>query len=192
MQRRAATPVSAPAASTMQVKRAGEIAADVTITAKDATALFQRALATAAGTAGDSKAGDVVWVDGDNELLVRPAKSRVILRPGFVLAGIAVFSEQTGDTEVVVSFATGAPKEPLGLIVATETRPRGLAAIVDQWSDPLIAAAWAAILRIATDAAASAGADEQHQPLVPIALAADTSGLTVTPQAPYTFGREQR
>jgi hypothetical protein len=126
-------------------------------------------------------------VDGDNELLVRPSKMRVVFRAGFVLVGIAVHTEQSGDAEVVVPFAVGARDQPLGLIVSTEAIPRGPAEIVEPWNEQLIAAAWDALLRVAASAAAAAGVDEDHLPLLPIAFVADDNGLTVTPQARHRF-----
>jgi hypothetical protein len=169
----------------------GETAPDVVVSAADSHARLQRAFATAvAGTGGTTDdLPDIVWVDGDNELLVRPSKMRVVFRTGFALVGITVYTQQTGDVEVVVPFALGTPDQPLGLIAATETTPRGPAAIVDAWGDPLIAAAWDALLRVARDTAAAAGVDDAHQPLAPIALAADRHGLTVTPQARHAFDR---
>jgi len=170
------------------------MASAVTMTAARAQASFQRAFAAAvAGTAGSADPrADVVWVDGDNELLVRPAKTRVVLKTGFVLVGITVYTEQTKDVEIVVPFAVGAPDDPLGLTVATESIARGPAPIVETWSGPLIAAAWDALLRVGADVAATAGVDEDNHPLLPIALVADEKGLAVTPQARHTFDRLPR
>jgi len=172
--------------------RAGQVAADVVVRAKDAHAQLKRAFSTAVAgrSPADDEQPDVVWVDGDNELLVRPSKLRVVFQPGFALVGVAVYTQQTGDVEIVVPFALGTPDLPLGLVAATETAPRGPAPIVDVWGDPLIAAAWEALLRVAIDTAAAAGVDDAYQPLLPVALAASAHGLTVTPQARHLFDRK--
>jgi hypothetical protein len=170
---------------------AGKDAPAVVLAVDDSHARLQRAFASAAGSShAADKPPDIVWVDGDNELLVRLSKLRVVFQSGFALVGISVYTKQTGDVEVVVPFALGTPDQPLGLVAATETTPRGPAVIVETWGDPLIAAAWDALLRVATDTAAAAGVDEAHQPLVPLALTAGNNGLTVTPQARHPFDRK--
>lgn len=184
----------APDARSIVPRAPGEVAPSVTLSPVAAQAQLQRAFAAAAsGTVGGSDpAADVVWVDGDNELLVRPSKMRVFFRAGFVLVGVHVYTEQSGEVEIVVPFAVGAPNDPRGLIVATESAPRGPAEIVEPWSGPLIAASWDALLRVATNVAAAAGVDEDHQPLLPMALVADDNGLSVTPQARHSFDRISR
>ena len=179
---------------TKRPPKPGEVAPDVTISPAQTQQQIQRTFASAvAGTVGGSDpTPDVVWVDGDNELLVRPSKTRVVLRTGFVLIGISVNADQTGDVEIVVPFAVGAPNEPLGLIASTDAVPRGPDAIVTVWGDQLIAAAWDALLRFSAMTAGTAGVDEDHQPLLPMAIVADTNGLTVTPQARHTFDRVPR
>jgi hypothetical protein len=174
--------------------REAEIAPVVRIDSSAAQTRVRRAFASAlTGEVGATDpTADVVWVVGDNELLVRPSKTRVVFRPGFVLVGIAVRTEQTGEVEVVVPFAVGSAEDPLGLIMATETTPRGPAVVVETWGEPLIAAAWDAVLRVAADAASAAGVDEDQRALVPMALHADATGLSVTPQAGHAFDRPPR
>jgi hypothetical protein len=183
-----------PSQTSIQPLSAGVTAPDVTIPSRESHARLQRAFAAAVvgNPNGAADLADVVWVDGDNELLVRPSRLRVVFQPGFALVGIAVHTEQTGDVEVVVPFALGRPDEPIGLVAATEPKPRGPAQIVDTWADPLVASAWDALLRVATDAAGAAGVDDQHERLLPAALVAGPSGLTVTPQARHAFDRRTR
>jgi hypothetical protein len=114
------------------------------------------------------------------------------VRAGFVFVGIAVYSEQTGDVEVVVPFAVGRADQRLGLIVATERRPRGPAAVVDQWGEQLIAAAWSALLDMTLHEAHDAGHDEHHEPLMPAAIMATDRALSITPQARHAFDRRER
>jgi len=175
-------------------RQPGEVAPTISSGSSETELHLQRAFASAiAGTAGSSDpTPDVIWVDGGNELLVRPSKTRTVFRPGFALVGITVHSEQTGDVEVVIPFALGAPNAPLGMIAATEKRPRGPQIIVDTWGEQLIAAAWDALLRVIGNLAAAGGVDVDHQPLIPMAVVADTNGLSVTPQARHAFDRIPR
>ncbi len=141
-----------------------------------------------AGQARDdaiSRVKEVVWSDGENELLVRPARLRVRFAEGLVLVGIPVFCEQTGETEVVVALAVGSPDAPAGLVMVTETVPRGPAVVVDRWGDALVAAAWDAVLDVAVGVAATAGDDAAGGPLLPAALAVTPAALAVLPQARF-------
>ncbi|HEX8693641.1 MAG TPA: hypothetical protein VF746_14555 [Longimicrobium sp.] len=167
----------------------GAAAPPVTLEPAEAHARFRDAFVEAAG-AGGAGGGDVVWAEGDDELLVHAGRVRVVFREGFALVGIPVHTGQTGEVEVVVPFALGSAGEPLGLTAATEPTPRGPAALVEVWGDPLIATAWGALLRVAGAVAAGAGVDDRNQPLHPGALAAGKEGLTVTPQARHAFDRE--
>jgi hypothetical protein len=108
------------------------------------------------------------------------------------LVGIPVFSEQSGDAEVVISFAVGRPDAPTGLIMATEGLPRGPTVVVEKWGDQLVAAAWTALVEMSSGIAAAAGVDDQNQPLLPAALIADSKGITVTPQARHPIDRTGR
>jgi hypothetical protein len=150
--------------------------------------LYKRAFAQAAGAgAGQAAADGIVWVRGEDELLVEPAGARLVLRPGFVLACIPAFCVETGEVEIVVPFAVGRPDAPLGLVMATEPVPRGPAAVVERWGDHFVAAAWAALVRLGAGVAAAAGIDDKSQVLLPAALVASTDCLTVLPQAQHIF-----
>ncbi len=95
--------------------------------------------------------------------------------------------DQTGATEVDVSFAVGLPDRPLGLVVATEDRPLGPAAVVDVWGDALIALAWQSLLDVASGVSAASGSDSAGTPLIASALHSDGKSLSVTPQARFAF-----
>src|SRR4051794_3126432 len=83
----------------------------------------------------------LVWADAGAELLLRPGEAGVALEDGLVLVTLPVATAQTGETTVVVPFAVGRPGVEAGLVMATQTRPRGPDAIVDRWAEPLVAAA---------------------------------------------------
>ena len=165
------------------VLKPGQLATVVAIGAKRSLELVRIAFQEAVG------GPEVIWVDGDNELLVRAEKVRVVFRTGFVLIGVQVFCEQTGESELVVPFATGTSEEPLGLILATEPAPRGPAALVERWGDPILASAWKALLEVARAVAAAAGTDDRREPLQPAALAVTARGMALTPQARHAFDR---
>jgi hypothetical protein len=164
----------------------GAAAPDVHVPTAAARASYRQAFARATGATAMA-GGDVVWTEGENELLVHAAAVRVVFLDGFVLVGIPVFTEQSGDVEIVVPFATGRFGAPLGLVVATESEPRGPAAIVEPWGDQLTAAAWSALVHVTTGVAAAAGVDARNEMLVPVSLIARADGLTITPQARHRF-----
>jgi hypothetical protein len=110
-------------------------------------------------------------------------------RDGFLLVSIPVHSDQTQDTEVVVSFAVGRPDAPLGLIMATEPRPRGDPIVVEAWGDELTAAAWDTVIAITAGIAAEAGVDVDNQTLLPAGLAASRDAIAITPQAGHPVDR---
>jgi hypothetical protein len=162
----------------------GATAPPVTVSAHQAAALYSTAFAAAVQVPPAAPAGAaVVWADGEHELLVYPDRVRVLFRDGFVLAGVTVYTEQTGTVEISVPFAVGSESAPAGLMIATEPVPRGPAIVVERWGDQLIAAAWAALVRLAGGIAAAAGADHSGASLIPVALTATAAGLSVLPQA---------
>src|SRR6185437_2762033 len=97
---------------------------------------------------------------------------RLILTDGFAIAGIGVFTEQTGDAQVSVPFVLGGPGSPLGFVVGTETVPRGPALIVQRWGTHLQGVAWQALVHSVAGVAAAAGVYDQNQVLLPAALTA--------------------
>jgi hypothetical protein len=173
------------------VLAAGEVGPDVIIAAEQAQARFAASFAQVAGAIPEtrSKDGRVVWVRGDDEVLVQAHGVRLIPRDGFILIAIPVYTDQTGSTEVVVTFATGRPGAGVGLIMGTEPVPRGDALVVEAWGDELTAAAWETLISVVTAAAAEAGVDDDHEPLLPAVLAAGAAGLVVTPQARHSIDR---
>jgi hypothetical protein len=135
----------------------------------DVQARCRAELARAAG------GGQVVWTDGDAELLVRADAARVRCVDGAVLVGLPVYTDQTGEAEVVLAFAVGA-----GLRMAAERPPRGPDTVVDRWGEALLAAGWDALVAVAAGvAAAGNGSGGTPGPARPVALAATADGLTV-------------
>jgi hypothetical protein len=170
----------------------GQVGAPVALPVETAQALLRSTFAAAAGPPEAQRAGGVVWTQSDAELLVRLTQIRVRVLDGFVLVGIPVYCEQTQDTEIVVAFAVGAKEAPAGMVIATESVPRGSAAIVDRWGDALSAAAYQAVIALAQSIAGAAGRDVDGAALLPAALQASSDGLEILPQARHAFDRRPR
>jgi len=170
---------------------AGTVAGEVRLTAGEAAPLFPAAAAVAAGVdrPGATRVAPVLWREGDRELLVDPAKVTAQFADGVVVVSIPVSCDQVGNAVVHVTFVVGNPKQPAGLLAATENRPRGPAVIVDAWGDNLVAFAWHVLVEVTANVAGAAGRDVDGAPLVPIGVAASPDGLSVVPMARHTFDR---
>lgn len=170
----------------------GNVGPPLPVSSSDLPALARTALRAASGlpmapSAGQAPVTGVTWVDGDRELYVAIDQVDVKLAPGAVAVTIPVRCDQTGETSADVSFAVGLPDRPLGLVVATEDRPRGPAAVVDVWGDALIALAWQCLLDVAAGISAASGSDSAGAPLIASALHSDGKTLSITPQARFAF-----
>jgi hypothetical protein len=170
---------------------AGTVAGEVRLTAREAAGLFPAAAALAAGVdrPGLAAVPSVLWREGDRELLVDPTRVTAQFAAGVVVVSIPVFCDQVGDAVVHVTFVVGDPKQPAGLLAATEGRPRGPAVVVDAWGDNLVAFAWHVLLEVTANVAGAAGRDVDGARLVPIAVAAAKDGFHVVPMARHTFDR---
>jgi hypothetical protein len=144
------------------------------------------------GPDGEPTAPGVVWVDGENELFVAVTKVQVLLAPGAIAVTLPVSCDQVGQVDVHVTFAVGSPGRPLGMVAATEDRPRGPREVVDLWGEALTAFAWQVVLDVSAGTAAHAGQDLDGAFLLPAALAATGDGITVLPQARHAFDRAVR
>ena len=149
--------------------------------------LATEAAKRAAGFFRPTKRTEVVWVDGDSELAVSVAAVRVETGPGTVLVSLPVRCDQTGPTEVHVTFAVGEPGRPAGLFAATQRRPRGPALIIDTWGDAIVAFAWNVVLELVTGLAGATGKDTRGNRLVPVELEATRTGLAIVPMARHRF-----
>jgi hypothetical protein len=165
----------------------GELAPEVTVETERAAKLFPLVFTELAGDGSED--GRVVWVRGDDALLVRVGDVRLLTRDGFVLVQIPVYTDQTRDAEVVVSFAVGSPDAPLGLIIGTEPVPRGPAIVTETWGDELTAAAFEALIAFAAAVAGASGVDDGHQPLLLAGIVASREALAITPQARHAVDR---
>jgi hypothetical protein len=109
-----------------------------------------------AGTPSDgsefqgSPPASVVWVDAGDEVLVHLDSIKTQVTGQSVVVSIDLETEQTGRTPVIVVFALGADDQ-VGLIAATDEYPRGDGALVARWGAAVQAAAWSALLSLASD-----------------------------------------
>jgi hypothetical protein len=170
----------------------GKAGPPLPVSSSDLPALARAAIRAASGlppapAAGVPPVGGVTWVDGDRELYVAVEQVGVKLAPGAIAVTIPVRCDQAGATEVDVSFAIGLPDRPLGLLAATEDRPRGPDVVVDVWGDALIALAWQCLLDVASGVSAASGSDTAGAPLIASALHSDGKSLSITPQARFAI-----
>ena len=156
--------------SPVEAKVRGVVALDE----REATKRYRTALKAALAPGAKKPADAVVWEDAGAELLLHPARARLACEEGPGRVVIPVYTEQTDDAEILVPFAVGRPDAPAGLVMATETRPRGPDVVVDRWAEPLLAAAWEALVGVAVDAAA---------PALPAALSAAQGRVEIAARA---------
>jgi len=162
--------------------KAGEVSGDIAIGTKD----FHAIIAFAAGAKDNPQ---VVWSDGTNELLVNIADMTVKTTDGLILVKIPVSCEEMGRKSVLVTFATGSPENPAGLLFATDTVPEGPSEIVEIWGEALIALAWTSVLRAVSALADVAGTDQDGAGLVPVGLATSRSGVKLLVMARHEMDR---
>jgi hypothetical protein len=140
-------------------------------------------------TAAASERPQEIWVRDDSELLVQVGRMTLTLADGLVLVRVPVICNEVGSTVVEIPFAVGSRERPAGMIAATEDHPRGDERLMALWGEPLIAFAWRALLKVASQAAAAAGVDVDGSALIPIALSASPDALVVQTLARHTFDR---
>lgn len=108
---------------------------------QDAAALL------AAELGGPDAKQPVVWRDAESELLVFPSRVTVKLAPGFVFVQLQVFSDQTGDAQLLFVFKIGASPNEASLTAVAEDLPRGNAILAKRWAAPATELLWHAMLR---------------------------------------------
>jgi len=167
----------------------GSVGPEIPLDPKQVLILGTTAARQAAGLASGSDADTVVWRVADNELMVLVSRVRLDVGDGMVTVTVPVHCDQAPEAEVMVPFAVGSDKSPAGLLVATETSPRGPAAIVDLWGEALTAFAWQILVTMVTELARGSGSDTDGAPLIPAGLTGSPEGLRVLTMARHTFDR---
>jgi hypothetical protein len=161
----------------------GSIAPSISVTTEQLRPLLIASLGSLYVAAGVSPPPQVIWYDHDSEVLVHLDRTVVELEDGLVLMALTLEADQTGVGQLTVPLSIGSPQLAAGLVVVTESRPRGPAALVDRWGDAAIAAAWRALLDAAHFLALRAGVDTNGARLVPGAISSNGKSLSVVPQA---------
>lgn len=139
-----------------------------------------------AGTPADGSAppvaspSRVVWVDNGDEVLVHLDSTTTQIAQQSLLVSIDLECDQTGRTPLVVAFALP-PDDTAGLVVATDEYPRGNGLLAARWGAAVQAAAWTALLSLASDHAAQHGQ-------VPRALAVAGGNLHLMSGQPLQVG----
>jgi hypothetical protein len=154
------------------------------------TEQFQRLVRSA--LQAEDREGPVLLIDGESELLVDPARTRVLTGEGVLLVVLHVECDQTGAVEVTVPFAAGTEDATAGMILVAEQAPRGHPAVTGRWGQALVAMAWEALLSVAAGLTRHAGTDLDAAPLIPGGLLAAKDGITVLPQARHETDRLAR
>lgn len=93
----------------------------------------------------------VVWTDGGDDLLVLLPSLRVALRDRLIVVSLDVACDQTGTQSLVMPFSVGGPRDPAGLVAATEELPRGNGLLVGRWGRIVQEAVWGALLQVVDD-----------------------------------------
>jgi hypothetical protein len=171
---------------------ASTVALEVTINPDNVSRLV-RSVALGISGLGDEAPShsepSVLWREGASELLLLPGRIQTRLADGIIAISVPVRCDQCDDAFVHVSIFVGEPGRPAGLVAATESRPRGPAAVVDVWGERLVAFAWRTVLELVTQLAAESGRDEDGAPLLPVAMTATANGLSVLPMARHAMDR---
>ncbi len=162
--------------------RAGEVGPEIPINPRTARSLFQTALRPQRGTT-------LLLQDRDNELLVETGKIDLRFDDGVVIVSIPVRCDQIRAAIVNVPFALGSSKRRAGMIVATESSPRGPPVIIELWGEALTALAWGALLRVSATLARESGRDLDGAGLIAVGLTATKNGLQVLTMARHSFDR---
>jgi hypothetical protein len=146
---------------------------------------LNRLLRSAAPTEEQS----VVWAGPSGELLVRASKVRAIIRPGVLVIGVSVFTEESGDQELSVPFMLGDAKNHLGLSMACQRRPVGDPWLANLWGESVAAFVWETLLNVLlaiterSPGALDAGAIERF----PGAVFVDGDDLVIRNRTTLTF-----
>lgn len=122
----------------------------------------------------------VVWVDRGDEVVVHLDGVKTEIAGDCMLVSIDLETDQTGRTPLVVAFALGS-SEAAGLVVATDEYPHGNAVLAARWGPMVQAAAWSALLSVASDHATERG-------LAPQGLSVADGQLKLLAAAPLTVG----
>lgn len=148
----------------------------------DSEQMFRYALLRVCNIDARAAKGGILWRDADDEMVLRAGQATFATGEQLIVVSIPVYTDQSGEAEIVIPFVTNPADSEIGLIAASETKPRGPAAIVDLFGDALVAVAWAALIEVAAAWADAVGESSGQGRLAPAGLAATRHGLRVSAQ----------
>lgn len=178
--------------STIAIRRAGQTGKPVMIPLDLVRQELRRSLLVAAGLdplRTPKENPPVLWDDGSSRLLVHLDQVEISLGDGTADVVLGIECDEIGHDRIVCTFVTSSLRRPAGFVWASETRPRGPAAVVEIWGEALVALCWRTLVEIAASATASLGVDAVGQPLIPSTVIASPDGLLVVPMAAPSFMR---
>jgi hypothetical protein len=170
-----------------RIIRPGELIDPIVVPVADVNRLAIVAARHSSGLPRAGRTNEAVWQSGDNELVVGIGAVQVQTTDGVIAVTIPVRCDQTGQTDVHVSFAVGSAEQPTGLYAATQRRPQGPDVVIETWGEALVAYAWQVVLQLATGLAGATGRDAQGNRLVAAQLQATSDGLNIQPMARHRF-----
>lgn len=174
------------------IRRAGQAGKPVLMPLDLVRQDLRRAVLVAAGLdplRAAKEVPPVLWDDGSSRLLVHLDQAEVNLGMGTADVLLVVECDETGQDKIVCTFVTSTLKRPAGFVWASESRPRGPAAVVEIWGEALVALCWRALVEIAATGASSQGVDALGQQLIASTVLATPDGLLIVPMAAPTFMR---
>lgn len=149
------------------------------IPVKDANTVVRSVIHLVADIRADASP-QVVWTQGEHELLVALDKTQLVCAPGLVTIAFVVSCDQVqGAQRIDILFAVGSAAKPAGLVMSTFDRVQGPLIITDHWSSPLIAFAWETLITTAQQLAGALGKDTRKRALVPYSIASETNVLLI-------------
>lgn len=160
----------------------GRPGAKIPLDIKTTQALFHEAMRPLRGEA-------VLWRSGDNELIVQTDKVKLSFEEGTLIVSIPVSCDQLKRAIVHVPFALGNTERDAGLVVATESVPRGPIKVISIWGEALTAYAWKSFLQVVSTLASESGEDLDGQGLIPFALSVNKNTLRVQTLSRHEFDR---
>ena len=129
----------------------------------------------------------MVWVEGDSELAVEIGAVQIAIGHGRIDIVLPVSCDQTGQANVIVTFAVGEEGQPAGMYASTLRRPVGPTLIIDTWGEALVAFAWRTLLTLISQLAGAAGKDGRGNVLVPADFIANADGLLIQTMGRFRF-----
>jgi hypothetical protein len=92
------------------------------------------------------KAKQVIWQDGESEIVFYLNKLRLAIKNGYVILDTQLETDQTGISHLVVPFRLGNSAKQATLTVTTESVPRGNLSLAARWGQIVQEQLWFALL----------------------------------------------